>query len=275
MQDEQSSDVITELAQRSHRGELGFGELVPLLAGLGVEAYHADYRRAETTYYLGGDRTHVVALKSEGEVAAEFSADGVREAVRGAQRGDVVYPEFVRRTLQAGCVGYFVWISGRRVDYHGRRGEVVSEVFPGSQPARRGNVEIIKNVYAGFARRDIEAVLRLYAADVEVTQSPELPWGGRFVGHAGVREFFARLTGLVDSAVTLERFIDAGEHVVALGRTRGVIRASGAAFDVPLAHVYTLRDGVVVQVHNMIDVPPMLAALAHAAGSWTPAGAGQ
>lgn len=262
MQDEQDSDVITGLAQRSHRGELGFGELVPLLAGLGVEAYHADYRRGETTYYLNGDRTHVVALASEGEVAAEFRADGVREAVRGAQRGEVVYPEFVRRTLQAGCVGYFVWISGRRVDYHGRRGEVVSEAFPGAEPARRGNVETVKNVYAGLARRDIEAVLRLYAADVEVTQSAELPWGGRFVGHAGVREFFARLTGLVDSAVTLERFIDAGEHVVALGRTRGVVRASGAAFDVPLAHVYTLRGGVVVQVHNMIDDPPMLAALA-------------
>jgi hypothetical protein len=42
----------------------------------------------------------------------------------------VMYPEFKRLSQRAGCVGYVVWIAGRHVSYHGRRGEVHVERFP-------------------------------------------------------------------------------------------------------------------------------------------------
>ena len=46
-------------------------------------------------------------------IAQDFSAAGVEAAVRQAQRGEVMYLQFTRQALAAGCVGYFVQISGK------------------------------------------------------------------------------------------------------------------------------------------------------------------
>jgi uncharacterized protein YbcV (DUF1398 family) len=129
------ASAIEECVRASHAGTISFGTVVAKLIDLGVESYHADYRRGETTYYLPGGATHAFPLHIPEQTSAEaFQSDAVREAVGGAQRGEVKYPEFVRRTLAAGCVGYWVWIAGRHVVYHGRRGEAYVEPFPG-QPA--------------------------------------------------------------------------------------------------------------------------------------------
>ena len=42
----------------------------------------------------------------------------------------VMYPEFMRLSRAAGCVGYVTWLAGRRVAYFGRRGETHVERFP-------------------------------------------------------------------------------------------------------------------------------------------------
>ena len=103
----------------------------PRLASVGVESYYADYRHRVTTYYLASGESHAVPLKTPvPPVPARFDADAVQAAIRGAQRGDVLYPEFVRRSAEAGCVGYHVWIAGRHVAYQGRAGEVHVERFP-------------------------------------------------------------------------------------------------------------------------------------------------
>jgi hypothetical protein len=73
-------------------------------------------------------------------------------------------------------------------------------------------------------------------------------------------QFFATLVQSIASAVELERLIDAGDHVVAIGRTRGTVNATGAAFDVPIAHVWTLEGGKETQVRYCIDNPTMRAA---------------
>lgn len=261
-----SKQTIETCARRSHAGELPFADAVALLAAAGVESYHVDYRRGESTYHTASGEAHAVALHSPGgAVGGSFDAGAVQAAVRGAQRGEVRYPEFVRRTRAAGCVGYHVWISGRHVVYLGRRGETLVERFPdapGAAPAARSNVEVVRRIYAAFGRRDVAAALALCAPDVVIEQSIEVPWGGRFEGHDGARRFFAGLARHLTSAVTCERFIDAGDHVVAIGRTHGALAGDGRGFDVPIAHDWQLRDGLAVHARFMIDNPTMLAASA-------------
>lgn len=63
-------------------------------------------------------------------IADRFDATAIQAAVRGAQRGEVKYPQFLQLSHRAGCVGYMVWISGRHVSYFGRRGETHIERFP-------------------------------------------------------------------------------------------------------------------------------------------------
>lgn len=134
-------DVAKECARESAAGRIHFGEVVARLVAAGVERYHADYSRNETTYYWPDGSTCIVPMEDgvvplehgHPPIAVEFSAAGVEQAVRAAQRGEIMYPEFTRRALAAGCVGYFVQISGKCVQYLGRNGEVHTEWFPGAK----------------------------------------------------------------------------------------------------------------------------------------------
>ena len=124
-------ETIEQAAAQSIRGEISFGEVVGRLMAIGLERYHADYTRGESTFYFPDGSTHVVALPVPAKpIADAFSAAAVESAVRQAQRGELKYAGFLEKTFDAGCVGYFVLIAGRCVQYFGRRGETHVEKFP-------------------------------------------------------------------------------------------------------------------------------------------------
>ncbi|MDP4074416.1 DUF1398 family protein [Acidovorax sp. A1169] len=123
--------TIERCAQSSKDGTAHFGAIMQALTEAGAEAYFADYRSNATTYYLPGGETHTVALqKPATPITQGFDAAGVQVAIRGAQRGEVMYPEFLELSRAAGCVGYMVWLAGRHVSYFGRKGKVHVERFP-------------------------------------------------------------------------------------------------------------------------------------------------
>lgn len=129
--DREQMAIIEECAATSLAGTITFPEVVGRLLALGVERYHADYSRHETTYYFPDGDSHVVKLAHPPHaIGATFAADGVAAAVQASQRGKIKYVEFLQRTMAAGCVGYFVQITGRQVLYFGRKGEVHVERFP-------------------------------------------------------------------------------------------------------------------------------------------------
>ena len=137
----------------------------------------------------------------------------------------------------------------------------MSEPEETGAPRLRPNADVVRRIYDALSARDVPRALALVAADVDIRQSEEVPWGGAYHGHDGMLRFFATLTTTITSAVTVERFIDAGDHVVAVGRTRGTVNATGAPFDVPFAHVWTIAGGAATRVRYCIDNPAMLAAL--------------
>jgi uncharacterized protein YbcV (DUF1398 family) len=127
----EQTGVIQECARGALSGKLTFPEIVVRLARIGVERYHADYSRQEITYYFPvGDSLVVATPHASHATAVEFSSSTVEAAVRQSQRNEHTYLEFIRKTMAAGCVGYFVQITGRRVIYFGRNGESHVEHFP-------------------------------------------------------------------------------------------------------------------------------------------------
>jgi uncharacterized protein len=123
------------------------------------------------------------------------------------------------------------------------------------------NIATIGRVYDAMKARDTSPMQELFAGDVKVRQSPELPWGGDYEGLDGAFTFFLKLVEHIESQVTTESLFAAGDHVVQTGRTRGTVRANGASFDVAEVHVWELRDGKVVGFQAYIDTPAMLDAL--------------
>jgi len=61
--------------------------------------------------------------------------------------------------------------------------------------------------------------------------------------------------------MTPASFIDAGDEVVAVGRTRGIARTTGYPFDAAAVHVWTVRDGKIAAFRAFVNHPTMLAAL--------------
>jgi len=115
----------------SNAGSISFGQVIGQLTAAGVESYHVDYRAARTTYYLPNGETHTLGFElPTTPVAPVFSTEGMVAAIRGAQAGTVKYPEFKPLSQAAGCASYTVWIAGRHVTYHGRKGETHVERFP-------------------------------------------------------------------------------------------------------------------------------------------------
>ena len=123
--------LIDEAAQGSSEGRLHFGQVIGLLVQAGVESYGVDYRARRSTYYLpDGDTLDLATPMPAVAIAQDFDAAALRDAIRGAQQGVVMYPQFKQLSRRAGCVGYTVWIAGRHVSYLGRKGETHVERFP-------------------------------------------------------------------------------------------------------------------------------------------------
>lgn len=123
--------VIQATFDASNQGRIHFGEVIARLSAVHVEAYHVDYRSGHTTCYLPDGSTLDLRFELPPDgIAKVFDADALRAAIRGAQQGQVMYPEFKRLSQRAGCAGYTVWIAGRHVSYVGRQGETHIESFP-------------------------------------------------------------------------------------------------------------------------------------------------
>jgi len=124
------------------------------------------------------------------------------------------------------------------------------------------NIELVRAFYTAMAKGDIGGATALTAPGLTISQSRALPWGGEERGVGGLAAFFGRIRARIDSRVHVEHYIDAIDDVVAIGRTSGTVRASGAAFDIAVAHVFTIRDGRIAGVRVLLDTPPMLEVLA-------------
>ena len=127
----QTQQLIREAARGSTEGRLHFGQVIGLLMQAGVESYVADYRSRRTTYYPRHAAPLDLPLDTpEMAIPEAFDTNALRSAIAGAQRGAVMYPQFKRLSMAAGCIGYTVWITGRHVTYYGRHGETHVERFP-------------------------------------------------------------------------------------------------------------------------------------------------
>lgn len=123
------------------------------------------------------------------------------------------------------------------------------------------DVEKIEELYKAQHKRDLRSILMLMSQDIKIIQSTELPWGGNYLGHDGVKKFLTTLAEHIDSQVQVERMIDAGDKVAVVGRTVGKTRKTKLEFDLPFVHIWTMHEGQLERFEAYIDNATMLAAL--------------
>jgi ketosteroid isomerase-like protein len=107
----------------------------------------------------------------------------------------------------------------------------------------RENVEIVRAAYAAMAARDERRVSEYLRPDVEWI--PDRSVGeGPIRGRDKVIEFFTdRASMFGEIGLEVEQILDQNDQVLVFLRVFGSGSASGAGFEIRIAHLWTLRDG--------------------------------
>lgn len=120
------------------------------------------------------------------------------------------------------------------------------------------NTQVVKDAYAAFGRGDVKTILSLLSDDVEWEgvkgAEGAVPHAGVRRGKAAVGEFF----GQVADEIAFERFeprefVAQGDAVVAIGRYRGTVKATGASFESDWVMVFDFTGGKVSRFREFCD----------------------
>ena len=105
-----------------------------------------------------------------------------------------------------------------------------------------------------------------------MNEGPEsIPYAGTFKGSNDVQRFFQALGSTVDNGrVTAEDFIAQGEKVVSTGRFLATVKATDQRIDVPVAHVFTVRNGKIARWVGYADTARVAEAYAGSGKSAAP-----
>jgi ketosteroid isomerase-like protein len=125
------------------------------------------------------------------------------------------------------------------------------------------NVEIVRASIATYNTDGLEASMSYLHPDVEWFTNPDAPDMGAFKGHDGIRKLAAMLDEVLGEVrIQPDRFVEAGEDVVVLGRLFVTGTESGAATESRRAWLYTLRDGKIIRHMTFTNEDDALAAVA-------------
>jgi ketosteroid isomerase-like protein len=122
------------------------------------------------------------------------------------------------------------------------------------------SLEVIKGMYEAFGRGDVPAVLGAMAADIEWHEAEGMPYGGVYHGPEEVAQnvFGPQLDDVPDFAVTPEQFLASGDTVAAIARYTGTGKATGKKLDLPVVHVWDVRDGKIGRFRQFADTAKYL-----------------
>jgi ketosteroid isomerase-like protein len=117
--------------------------------------------------------------------------------------------------------------------------------------------ETITEAYAALGRNDPSVLFGAMDPTITWNEAEGNPLADRnpYVGPQAVGDgVFAPILAAIDNFTAKpSTIIDGGDHVVALGRYRGTLKADGSAFDAEFCHVYRFRDGKVVTFQQYTD----------------------
>lgn len=123
-------------------------------------------------------------------------------------------------------------------------------------------VAVVRGFNDALARGDVAGMADFLDPHVEWRAPESVPWGGTFRGHEGFREFLGKLSVQpAEFRREILEYLHAGERVVVLLRQMGRRKGGDTEYDVPEVHVWTVRDGKIVDFEGSFDTATVLRTL--------------
>ena len=124
------------------------------------------------------------------------------------------------------------------------------------------NVQVVRDMFDAFGRKDEARLRHLLHPDVEWIQCAGFPGGGHRRGVDEVLEkvFKSLRAEWNDWRTEIEEYLDAGESVVVLGRYAGTHAATDRPMTAVFAHVYHVEDGRITKFRQYTDTAELVRA---------------
>ena len=115
------------------------------------------------------------------------------------------------------------------------------------------NIETTRRLFKAVEERDVVGVLAAYDPSIVIRDAALLPYGGVHYGLKGAKQ---HIEGAAQTWNHLQPeaqrkmdpvFLNAGEYVVVLWRLKGLEASSGRTLDLPVASVYKMRGGKIIE----------------------------
>jgi len=129
------------------------------------------------------------------------------------------------------------------------------------------STDFVGFLYAAFGRGDVQTILDNLDPSIEWVSNGDpntIPWAGKRTGAEGALSFFQLLGGTLDFEVFEPgQFLDSGDTVTVLGRTRARNKTGGrGVFDCEWAHIFSIRNGKLARFQEFYDTAAIERALA-------------
>ena len=114
-----------------------------------------------------------------------------------------------------------------------------------------GDIEIIRQVYSGINRNDIDFVLNLMDVDITRIESEGFPTAGTYRGHTDMRQHL--MTGRstwAEGACEPVDFFTAGNKIVVTVHIKVRLKNNPEWIDGRIADGFTIKDGRVAEFHS-------------------------
>lgn len=127
------------------------------------------------------------------------------------------------------------------------------------------NIEIIKQLYEFWAKRDLQNILKQQTEDTEWSiagSADEIPWAGPLYGFEGVKKYLNLLTeSLLTEKYEVHEYFANVDKVVVLGYQKGKAIDSGKSYEIDFVHVWTLRNEKISKYRGYYDTAQIASVL--------------
>jgi ketosteroid isomerase-like protein len=121
-------------------------------------------------------------------------------------------------------------------------------------------VDVVRGSYEAMARGDVAAFLGALAEDVEWHEAEGMPYGGVHRGRDAIAQnvLGPLNSDIPDFAATPEEYVASGETVSVVARYTGTGKETGKTLNLPVVHVWDVRDGQITRFRQFADTVKFL-----------------
>ena len=118
------------------------------------------------------------------------------------------------------------------------------------------NINIVRKIYAAFAKRDINEILNMLSPDVvwEEPANPFNPAAGKRHGKAGFLEWL-NIGRKSEEILVLQpkQFLADNDTIAVAGYTKCLAKTTGKSYETDFVHLVTIKDGKIIRFQEFFD----------------------